>query len=102
MTNDAWTFQYEYNLFVIPERMREGIELYVNNGIRPGDFLQAVIANLLTEAVMRADGENMANLPAYCNYFYNYAPSGCHGSEKIMERWIDQKRIEREEVDQDG
>lgn len=93
--NNPWIFQHEFNVFEIPERMRDGVELYVNSGIRPGSFLQAVISNKLKEAVMWADGENMANLPAYANFFYNFAPHDCHGSEKIMEDWITKKTEER-------
>jgi hypothetical protein len=102
MTNDAWTFQYEGFVYVIPHRMREGIELYVNNGIRPGSFLQAVFCNMLIESVARGDGENIRNLPAYTNYLYNYAPPGCYGSVKAMEGWIKKKVEERKGVDRDA
>ena len=83
-------------IYEIPEYMREGIELYVEKGVRPGNFLQSVISNKLKESVMYADDVNMANLPAYANYFYNHAPVHCWGSEKMMESWIKEKAAERE------
>ena len=74
--------------FYIPDRMMEGIKLYIQHGVRPGSFLQAIITNNLKEAVGRADDENRRNLPAHVEYFYNYAPYQCWGSEKIMNDWI--------------
>lgn len=78
---------YRFNQYYIPERMMGGIIRYIEDGIIPGGFLQAVVSNDLKEAVGRADEENMANLPAYVAYFYNEAPSQCWGSEEKMLRW---------------
>ena len=79
---------YKFREFGIPERMRSGITLYINNGIRPGRFLTAVICNNLKEAVMYADDENIRNLPAYVNFFYNHTPGDCWGSEEKMQIWL--------------
>jgi len=73
--------------YYIPERMVESIELYVNHGILPGDFLGSVICNNLKNSVANADEENMKNIPAYVYYFYNYAPNGCWGSYEKMINW---------------
>ena len=81
-------FHYELQIYEIPHGMRDSLERYVNGRIKPGDFLQAVIKNDLKESVLLADYENMANLPAYVNYFYNHAPSICWGSAKKMEAWL--------------
>jgi hypothetical protein len=90
-----WVFSYGFKVYEIPDRMREGIELYINCGVLPGSFLQAVIKNDLKQAVMYADDENMANLPAYANYFYNHAPHDCWGSENLMESWVREKKLEQ-------
>jgi len=91
-----YTFLYGTTAYVIPERMRSGLELYVKDHIEPGDFLTAVIRNDLKEAIGRADDENMAVLPAYVNYFYNHAPSPCWGSKEKMDAWLKEgKRKER-------
>ena len=74
--------------FSIPERMMGGIQRYIEQGIPPGSFLTAVICNDLKEAVGRADGENLRQLPAYVSYFYNDAPSACWGSPEKYEAWL--------------
>ena len=79
---------YKFRQFYIPERMMGGIDRYINNRIRPGEFLCAVISNNLKEAVGQADDENILNLPAYVAYFYNEAPSGCWGSKEKMKAWL--------------
>jgi len=79
---------YTFRDFYIPDRMMEGIERYIKHGISPGHFLTAIITNDLREAVSRADDENIENIPAYVNYFYNVAPAACWGSPEIMDSWI--------------
>ena len=75
----------------IPERMMPGITRYVQHGILPGAFLQAVIVGDLFEAVSLADDENLANLPAFTAYFYNEAPRSCYGSRDAMATWNRQR-----------
>jgi len=79
---------YTFRNFYIPERMMGVILRYVEHGIEPGDFLTAIITNNLSEAVMRADDENINNLPAYVAWFYNEAPAGCWGSCERMKTWM--------------
>lgn len=81
---------YEFQEYYIPDYMGGGIERYIQQGVIPGDFLQAIITNDLKEAVGKADITNIKNLPAYVAYFYNEAPMGCWGSKKQMEDWIKQ------------
>lgn len=80
----------------IPERMMPGIRLYIDQGIIPGSFLQAVICNDLREAVGCADDENLANLPAFVQYFYNEAPGTCWGSADTMMAWSEMRREEHD------
>ncbi len=88
---------YEFRHFYIPEHMMEPIKRYVENGIIPGGFLQAVICNNLHDALNRADDETLRNLPAYMAYFYNKTPMGCWGSKKKMMDW--QKGFKNEKED---
>ena len=83
--------RYEFQRYYIPERMMGGIKRYVENHIEPGHFLTAVFQNNLSEAVGRADEENMANLPAYAAYLYNEVPSSCHGSPENVRQWLNHK-----------
>ena len=82
---------YIFREYYIPERMMESLERYVKDQVLPGDFLRAVISNDLTEAVGRADEENLRNLPAYIGYLYNEAPSRCWGSKERMEEWVKER-----------
>ena len=90
---------YRFNQYYIPDRMMPGITQYIEQGIRPGSFLQAVISNDLKEAIGQADDENINNLPAYVGYFYNEAPSLCWGSVQRMEGWMDARRSEAQLFD---
>jgi hypothetical protein len=78
----------------IPERMRGGIVRYVENGIKPGSFLYAVICNDLMLAVGKADYENIRLLPAYARLLYQYFPPGSHGSAERAKLWMVQHRTE--------
>jgi len=89
MSIDKYSFMNEYS---IPERMRGAITRYIEDRRIPGGFLQAVICNNLSEAVGRADDENIRNLPAYVNFFYNHAPSQCWGSPEKMIKWLGNKK----------
>lgn len=83
---------YEFNGYRIPERMAMGLRLWIERGVPPGSFLMAVLENNLHEAVGRADAENLANLPAYCGYLYNEAPSPCWGSPQKVRAWAESMR----------
>ena len=80
---------YEFRQFYIPDRMMPGIRRYIDEGIKPGHFLTAIICNDSKEACALADNENLINLPAFAAYFYNEAPAGCFGSGEKMHLWIE-------------
>jgi len=86
---------YWFREWYIPERMMTAIRRYVEHGVSPGNFLSAVIQNNLSEAVGRADDENLKNIPAFVAYFYNECPMGCWGSPERMEVWINDKQVEK-------
>ena len=88
---------YEFHGCYIPKRMMPGIKRYVENGIKPGDFLTAVIQNNLLMAYRCADSENIKNIPAYIAYFYNKCPMGCWGSPEKMKNWIKKFNKEQKE-----
>ena len=90
--------EYHFRKYFIPDRMMAGIKRYVEEGIEPGHFLQAVICNDLAEAVSRADDENLDNLAAYVVYFYNKVPSNLWGSKEKMDKWLTRCREHRDET----
>ena len=73
----------------IPGHLKRGIVRWVDEGVRPGSFLCAVIANDLFRAVALADPESFDALRLICQFFYNYVPMGCQGSELRMKEWAE-------------
>ena len=73
----------------IPSHMMHNIRRYIYDHEPVGDFLTAIITNNLKEACARADLENLQIIPAYVNYFYNYAPMTCWGNPEKMRAWLD-------------
>ena len=80
--------EYHFRSWYISESMMDGIKRYIDNRIKPGKFLTAVIQNNFSEAVGQADHININNLPAFACYFYNEAPSPCWGSPEKMAAWL--------------
>ena len=80
---------YQDRSFFIPDNMAHAIDNYIERGEPVGDFLTALICNNLSEAIGRADYLNLANLPAFAAYFYNYAPASCWGSKEKMDAWLE-------------
>ena len=72
---------------MIPERTKRALQAWVEHGQLPGGFCAAVISNDLTEAVNRADDENLAALPEIVRWLYNKAPCGCWGSPEHVKNW---------------
>ena len=78
----------------IPEHCQKGMKRYIEHGIIPGDFLQAVICNNLVESFARADGTNILCLFDYACFLYNEIPTSAWGSEEKMMKWSEAKRTE--------
>ena len=76
----------------IPEHMMAALRRYVDHHIPPGHFLTAVITNNLSDACSRADDTNLKLLRTYARWFYNKAPSLCHGSPKAYKTWIEEQQ----------
>lgn len=79
----------------IPARMQDALRRYVLEGIRPGDFLTAVICNDLRGAIGRADEENSPLLRLYVLWLYNVAPAACWGSPDKMREWMNARAQEK-------
>lgn len=87
---------YTFRGFYIPEHMMGSLERWIKFGIKPGDFLTAVLENDLKNAVGYADDENLKNLPAYIGYLYNEAPGDCWGSKEKVAAYAERKLIARQ------
>jgi hypothetical protein len=80
--------EYTFRGFTISEHMMAALRRYIDEKCPVGNFLTAVLSNNLSEAVARADEENLKNLPAFVGYLYNEAPSLCWGSPERVKEWL--------------
>jgi hypothetical protein len=76
------------SLMGVPGNLCEGIVNYVYTGQPMGGYLTAVFADLLREAVMRADPKSLAFLKDTLLFIYNELPGECHGSPTQVRDWI--------------
>lgn len=86
------TFRFENRIFKIPDYMVDGLVDYIQKGFVPDSFLRCVLENDLIGAVKNADLQNIANLPAYVNFLYNYAPPACYGSVENVKGWLEKNK----------
>lgn len=81
----------------LPARLRAGIDRYVEEGVRPGQFLCAVLANNLADAIGRADDDSLESIAAVVGYVFNEIPSVCWGDRASIYEWCERRRKERGE-----
>ena len=72
---------------LVPAHLHGGLERYLQDGILPGGFLQAVLENKLKESFERADDISRAALPDIVHYLYNYVPMAAWGSPERVAEW---------------
>lgn len=75
---------------LLPNHIRNAVRLYIEHGIAPGGFLQAVICNDLRMAYITADTTNRSRLSDIVKFFFEVAPASCWGSFDTMVDWIAQ------------
>lgn len=73
---------------LIPEHCRDGLLLYITEGIEPGGFLCRVLENDLVGAFAKADSINAERLQDYARFLYSYAPRNSWGSPDKVAAWI--------------
>lgn len=83
----------------LPATLRDGMQRYLEQRIRPGDFLTAVLANDLREAVRRADWLHRDLLPLVTEWIWNNVPPEACGTWSNVEAWI-RDGAERSDVDE--
>jgi hypothetical protein len=72
----------------VPEHLRPGLARYLDEHIRPGSFLEAVLINDLRECFARGDIKSRAGLNDLVFYLYNHAPLGSWGSPQGYAHWL--------------
>ena len=86
---------YTINYDRLPPHIRDGVKRYIEHGIKPGDFLTAVIQNNLKESFARADETNIERMFDIVSFLYNEVPLLCWGSPERMKNWMEMKELER-------
>lgn len=81
----------------IPYRLMIGVGRYITKGIRPGDFLYAVLCNNLKQSILRADKDSFIALPDLVKWLHWEAPSESYGSEEKVHAWIGRFKNQEEE-----
>lgn len=83
--------QFEQYVDVIPMHCRDGLRLYLTDGIEPGGFLLAVLCNDFKGAAARADHLNRYSLKEYAIFMSNGMPNSAQGSPQKVQEWIDHR-----------
>lgn len=88
------------NYSILPENLREGMQVYIERGIPPGDFLQACLANDLSEAIGRASTRTWDYLHSTMMFCYNELPSRSYsespwGSREAIKNHIERRHLAR-------
>jgi hypothetical protein len=80
---------YHFRGRTIPELTAAGLARYLDQHIKPGSFLSAVLCNDLRESLACADDENTDSLQAIVAYLYNEVPSAAWGSPEKFQAWLE-------------
>lgn len=72
----------------IPEHLRGGLTRYLNNHIKPGDFLTAVLTNNLMGAFKTGDEKSLASIKDIIAYLYWEVGMDCYGTQEKFNSWI--------------
>lgn len=73
---------------LVPHHMRDGLILYVENGILPGSFMEAILENDLKGACARADIINRYRIFDIVSFCYGNLPSASWGHPQIVQNWV--------------
>lgn len=74
----------------IPEHVYHGLRRYFEFGGHTGSFLEAVLSNDFSGAVLRADMLNSYSIRNFACFLHNEAPRGSWGSPQAYKNWIAQ------------
>ena len=70
--------------------MATGLQLYIEQGIEPGKFMQSLLKNDLLGAVYSADAANITKLPNWVVWLNENFSICMWGSKVIYDSWIEQ------------
>ncbi len=77
----------------LPQRFRDGMRRYLENGIRPGAFISGVLANEFSPTVLNADDDlTLYDLRTMVRWLHCNAPGVAFGSTDALKSWIAKRR----------
>ena len=76
----------------IPGETIIGLARYLILGEWPGGFLQGVLENDLTKAILLGDAQNIKGLASIVKWLFSYAPDVAWGSKEKVHKWVNKKR----------
>lgn len=77
---------------MIPRDIKQQIDNYIDEGVPPCEFLQAVLVNDLRGSIIAADETNRYDLYDIVVYLENYVPNMSWGNLERIERWLELHR----------
>ena len=72
----------------LPDHIRAGFKIYIEDHRLPGDFITACLENNLNRAFAYADGINRERLRDVVLFLHNEAPGNCWGSQEKVKAWV--------------
>jgi hypothetical protein len=84
----------------LPEHRRAEMQLYLEQGVRPGRFLTAVLCNDYMDLCAQADRAERDFLSVYSFWLYSYAPQDSYGSKEKFNSWLEGRK--RDETPKQG
>lgn len=79
---------FNYEGYAVAEHCIGALQLYIDHGIEPGSFMEAMLSNDLRGACAMSDEENRHCIFEWVNLFYNELPSDSWGSPEKYRNWI--------------
>lgn len=94
--HDSPSAQAEFAL--LPWNLRGIITRYLDHGLFPGHFMQAVLERDLDRAVIAAGDEEIRYIGPIYRYFALHAPYESYGRDGCVRDYCGAKWVEREEA----
>lgn len=76
----------------LPEHMQGAMRRYIEEGIGPGGFGEAVLRNDLVDAFAHADLKNLAAMKAWVDWLWRECPAPAWGSAENISCWMRARR----------
>ena len=74
---------------LVPEHLHGGLRRYIEQGLRPGGALWAILCNGPAFSVLaKCDDEVAPRLRDIYRFLYTYAPGRCWGTQELCEAWL--------------